>query len=56
MAGNAAMIPYLFLVSAGIACLTCFSRPDYNLPLMAFSYLTWSHKHVNLYLLFNEIY
>ena len=40
-------IPTLFLVSAGVACLTCFSRPDYNLPLMAFAYLTWDHKHVS---------
>ena len=41
------LIPTLFLISAGIACLTCFSRPDYNLPLMAFAYLTWDHKHVS---------
>lgn len=48
MAGDgASMIPYLFLISAAIACLTCFSRPDYNLPLMAFNYLTWTNKHVN---------
>lgn len=31
----------LFLVIAFIACFTCFSRPDYNLPLFAFAYLLW---------------
>ena len=45
MAG-AEYIPTMYLISAGIACLTCFSRPDYNLPLMAFAFLTWDHNHV----------
>ena len=50
MAGlGSSVIPNLFLISAGIACLTCFSRPDFNLPLMAFAYLTWDHKHVTFF-------
>ena len=47
MVGTKDKIPMLFLASAAISCLTCFARPDYNLPLMAFSYLTWSKKEVN---------
>ena len=31
----------LFLAIAFIACLTCFARADYNLPLFAFAYLLW---------------
>lgn len=31
----------MFLVSAAIACITCYARADYNLPLFAFAYLMW---------------
>jgi len=34
-------LPDLYLISAGIAGLTCFCRPDYNLPVMVFAYLTF---------------
>jgi len=44
MADYKSSIPFLYLISAGLACLTCFARPDYNLPLMAFAYLTWGFQ------------
>ena len=37
-------ITKLFIVSAVIACFTCYARPDYNLPLFAFAFLLWDHK------------
>jgi len=46
-------INHLFYISAGIACLCCFARPDYNLPLMAFTSLTWDSKAV---ILLEEVY
>mmetsp|Transcript_31485 Transcript_31485/g.28667 ORF Transcript_31485/g.28667 Transcript_31485/m.28667 type:complete len:141 (+) Transcript_31485:64-486(+) len=34
-------IQRLFLISAFIASLSCFSRADYNLPLYIFAYMAW---------------
>lgn len=31
----------IFAIQAFIACFTCYARPDYNLPLFAFTYLLW---------------
>eukprot|EP01015_Nassula_variabilis_P007534 TRINITY_DN1576_c0_g1_i12.p1 TRINITY_DN1576_c0_g1~~TRINITY_DN1576_c0_g1_i12.p1 ORF type:complete len:186 (-),score=23.04 TRINITY_DN1576_c0_g1_i12:91-648(-) len=30
-----------FLIICAISVLTCFARPDYNLPIFAFAYLFW---------------
>ncbi|KRX10875.1 hypothetical protein PPERSA_03092 [Pseudocohnilembus persalinus] len=37
-------IKRLFIISAFIACFTCYARPDYNLPLFAFAYLLWDQQ------------
>jgi len=38
------IIKYCFLVEAIIACFTCYSRADYNLPLFLFAYILWDQK------------
>ena len=39
-------IERLFLTSAFIASLCCFSRADYNLPLFVFAYMAWGLQKV----------
>ena len=48
MAGGAAsFIPKLFLVGAFLGAIGCLTRPDYNLPIFLFSYISWSYLTVN---------
>jgi len=46
MANLTTWIQRLFLISAFIASLTCFARPDYNLPLFIFTYMSWGLQRV----------
>lgn len=48
MANLAVWIPRLFLISAFIASLTCFARPDFNLPLFIFAYMAWGLQRVKI--------
>ena len=43
-----AQIPRLFVAAAVLAAFSCFSRPDYNLPLFIFATLAWTDKKVLL--------
>ena len=43
-----AHIRKLFLVVVVLACLTCFQRADYNLPLFTFAYFLWDFKVPNV--------
>jgi len=37
----------IFIAGAVFGALSCFSRPDYNLPLYAFLYLMWDQDIVS---------
>jgi len=45
MANLSSWIQRLFLFSAFIASLTCFARPDYNLPLYIFAYMAYGLQY-----------
>ena len=49
MANLTTWIQRLFLISAFIASLTCFARPDYNLPLYIFTYMAWGLQRVEIF-------
>ena len=38
--------PWLFLVGAFISLCQSFARPDWNLPLMTYAFLTWNMERV----------
>ena len=44
--GVASFIPKLFLVGAFLGAIGCLTRPDYNLPIFLFSYISWSYLTV----------
>ena len=42
------IIGKLFIGAAVLGGLSCFARPDYNLPLFIFVYFMWSQDAVTL--------
>ena len=42
-------IPTLFLIMVITTSISCFDRPDYNLPLFLFAYMIWALEDVRIY-------
>ena len=47
MSAVASIIPKLFLFGAFLGAIGCLARPDYNLPIFLFAYITWSYLVVS---------